>query len=173
MRTLIRNLVHATTAAVALAAPSMAPAADTRDSSQRLGDLVKEAQEKLSAIRNELDQLDAALNRAQASPSAGLMGGAFSGGGRAEYSDLLRSTRDLTDIGNRVLSITSKCVEEARPIGVKFRSQSQRLQSSVNHIESASSAAMAQMAIDNIRRDVDVTEDQLQAVAGLAGSCGG
>lgn len=171
MRPLTRSVVHAAAAALLLAAPFAGLAADTPNPSEQLNALVKAAQDKIRSIRVELDQLDEALRRA-ANSSAGVMGSAFVGGGRAEYSDVQRSTRELTDIGNRVLDLTSKCIEEARPVGTKFRSQTQRVQSDLNRIESATGAAMAQMAIGGVRRDIDAVEEQLQKVAGLAGSCG-
>jgi hypothetical protein len=171
VRVLIRSLIHAAAAVLVLVLPLAGFAADNPNSSQQLGPLVKAAQEKIRAIRSEIEQLDGALNGA-ANSSAGVMGNVFVGGGRAEYSDLQRTTRDLTDIGNRVLDLTAKCGEEAHQVGVKFRTQTQRLQSDINRIESASGAAMAQMSIGKVRRDVDDTESQLQAVAGLLGSCG-
>ena len=171
MRALIRSLTHAAAAVLVLVMPLADFAGDNPNSSQQLGPLVKAAQEKLGAIRGQIDQLDEALNRA-ANSSAGVMGNVFVGGGRAEYSELQRSIRDLTAIGNRVLDLTSKCGEEAHQVGTKFRTQTQRLQSDVNRIESASGAAMAQLSIGKVRRDVDDTENEVQAVVGLLGSCG-
>lgn len=171
MRALIRSLIRVAGATLLLVTPFAVFAGDNPNSSQQLGPLVKAAQEKIRAIRGQIEQLDEALNRA-ANSSAGVMGNVFVGGGRAEYSDLQRSTRDLTDIGNHVLDLTAKCGDEAHQVGTKFRTQTQRLQSDINRIESASGAAMAQMSIGKVRRDVDDTESQVQAVVGLLGSCG-
>jgi hypothetical protein len=167
MHSLTRSLVHLAYIALACAPLSATLAVDAPDSAARIGGLVKSAGEQIGLIRNELDRIESNLGRA--APATGATGG-FSGG-RQQYSELKRYVGSLADIGNDVARFASKCVEEARDVAGRFRSQTSRLRSSADQVESADSSSMAEMRISKMRRDLEATEAQLQSVAGIAGGC--
>jgi hypothetical protein len=166
MRSLTRSLVHLAYIALACAPLSATLAVDAPDSAARIDGLVKSAREQIGLIRNELDRIESNLGRA--APATGA--GGFSGG-RQQYSELKRYVGSLADIGNDVARFASKCVEEARDVAGRFRSQTSRLRSSADQVESADSSSMAEMRISKMRRDLEATEAQLQSVAGIAGGC--
>lgn len=167
MRALIRHLAYVTLACVPM---SGTLAVDAPDSSRQIGDLVKLAREQISLIRNELARIDSNLGSAVAAPRSGAgAAGGFSSG-RASYSELKRYVGTLADIGNDVARLASKCVEEAREVAGKFRSQTSRLRSSVSQLESVDSS-MAQMTLTRMQSDLDAAEKQLQSVAAMGGSC--
>ena len=163
MRALIRPL-----AVLASVAMSAALAVDAPDS--RISELVKSAHDQIGLIRNELDRIDNDVGGASTAsrPSGGAAGG-FSTRG-ASYSELKRYVGTLADIGNDVARFASKCVDEARDVAGKFRSQTSRLRSSVSQLESSDSS-MAQMTLSRMRNDLDAAEKQLTSVAAMGGSC--
>ncbi|HZF24963.1 MAG TPA: hypothetical protein VEZ88_01785 [Steroidobacteraceae bacterium] len=141
------------------------------DQPNSLGALVKSAHEQLAAIRSQLGDVERYVNNASRGANTGYGGSIFAAAGRGQFTDLDRSARDLAEIGNDVVHLTAKCVEESRSVAVKFRSYVQRVRSGISQIESASSENQVQMTVSKVRRDLDSTEEQLESVAGLSGSC--
>lgn len=171
MRALIRRLICLAYLALTCVPMSAALAVDAPDSSRQIGDLVKSAREQIGLVRNELDRIDSNLGSAgAASRSPTGAAGGFSAG-RASYSELKRHVETLADIGNDVAQFASKCVDEAREVAGKFRSQTSRLRSSVSQLESTDSS-MAQMTLSRMQNDLNAAEKQLQSVAAMGGSCG-
>lgn len=158
--------------ALSLALATSAHAAEPAEYSKQLAALVKSAHEQLAQVRNQLDQVQAYIGSSASAHNMGTgdRGSVLASAGRGEFTDLDRAARSLADVGNQVVNLTDKCGKEAHEVAVKFRSSTQRVRSNISQIESASSA-MAEMSAGKIRRDLDETEQQLQAVAGLSGSC--
>jgi hypothetical protein len=172
MRVLNRRLAGLGCLVVVLALPPLTLADEPNAAGKQLAELVKSAHEQIAEIRNQLDQVEGYLSSsANATGAAGSnRGGAFATAGRGPFTDLDRAARSLADIGNRVVSFTSKCTDESHDVAVKFRNAAQRVRNGVSQIESGSSA-LAQMSMGKIRHDLEATEQQLQTVAGLSGNC--
>jgi len=170
LRTLIRHLTCMGYVALASAAISPVFAGDAKDPSAQIAELVKSAHEQIGAIRGDLNRVEGGLDTAMpgARPGTGATGGPSTGG--RNYPELKEHVGTLAEIGNDIAQFASKCIDEAKAVAGKFRSQTSRLRSSVSQLERADSS-MAQMTISRMRGDLDAAEKQLQSVAGMAGSC--
>ena len=167
MRTLIRQLTYVAYVALASATISPALAGDAKDPSAQINDLVKSAQQQIGVIRESLNRVEGDLGTAMPGARTGGGGGGF--GGRS-YSELKEQVGSLAEIGNQITQFASRCIDEAKAVAGKFRSQTSRLRSNVSQLERVDSS-MAQMTLSRMRSDLDAAEKQLQSVAGIAGSC--
>lgn len=146
-------------------------AAGNEDPIAQLRKLVDAARDQLAAMREQVNDVDAQLARVAARPALPndtRARSVFEAGGSHEYSDLKRSATRLADIGNQVLRVTSGCGDESRDVGRDFRAQTRQLQSAINRIGSAKSAAFARMSVDRVRHDVGAAERQLQIVGQIS-----
>jgi hypothetical protein len=161
-------LTYAAYVALASAALPPALAADAKDPSAQINELVKSAHEQIGTIRESLNRVEGDLGAAMpGARSGGGAGGAFAG---RSYSELKEQVGSLAEIGNQITQFASRCIDEAKAVAGKFRSQTSRLRSNVSQLERVDSS-MAQMTLSRMRSDLDAAEKQLQSVAGIAGSC--
>lgn len=167
------SLIYTGCLIMALATAGAAVAVQAPGSTPELRALVKEAQEKLALMRQQLKNLDTQLQRNAESlgSAAAIAGPSFSGYASQDYSDLRRSATRLADIGNDVLHLTASCESDSSKVGSKFKTQTWRLRSSVDRIGSASNTTSARSMIGKIEIDLNSTEEQLQYLTGME-ACG-
>ena len=167
MRTLIR-LTGVACLALASVMTTPALAVEAKDPAAQIADLVKSAHERIGAVREELSRVEGSLGSTMPGTRTGT--GAAGGFGGRSYSELREQVGTLASIGNQISQFASKCIDEAKAVAGKFRSQTSRLQSNVSQLERVDSS-MAQMTVSRMRGDLDAAEKQLQSVAAIGGSC--
>jgi hypothetical protein len=164
MRSLRGSLLLAGFLGAALIAPLAAVAIEpSANSSQRIQDLVAEARELLQTIRVQIRDVDIAMQRAiaQTGDTSRMFSNSY------EYRELKRSASNLSDVGNRVFTLASRCGADGKKIGQNFKSSVRRLSSDLNRMASSSTTTLARMTIDDLNRDVESITRDLQAVASV------
>ncbi|HJS21379.1 MAG TPA: hypothetical protein VJ764_01885 [Steroidobacteraceae bacterium] len=162
LRTLRRSLLLVSCFAAACV-PAALFAIEAQKSSEGLQSLVAEVRQLLPVISGQMRDLRYALARADqsTSDSSRLFSGSY------EYRELKRSATRMTEIGNNVYALTSRCGADGQKVGADFKSRVRRLNTHVNRIDSSSTPTFARMAIDDLERDLEEIAGSLQAVAGV------
>jgi hypothetical protein len=155
--------------AALIAASTVPPFAIAIDASQgssaSVQQLAAEARELLPRIQGQIRDVEIAMQRTGAQPG----GGATMFSMSHEYRELKRSTTELSDISNKVSSLTSHCSDDAKKAGQSFRSSVRRLSGNINRMSSYSTPASAQMTLEELHGDLEKVAGDLHSVAGVAG----
>ena len=144
--------------------PAPLLAIEAQGSSPKLQRLVAEARELLPVIRKQVSDLSYAMGGPE-QPQTRDAGGMFTRS--FEYRDLKRSAGRMTEIGNNVYTLASRCGADGKEVANSFRSSVRRLNTHVNSIESSSSPTLARTAIDDLDRDLQEIAARLQQVASV------
>ena len=162
MRGLRRLLLRVSCFAAAII-PAALFAIEAQQSSQQLQQLVAETRELLPVIRGQMRDLRYVMG--QQNQTSGDASMRFTGG--YEYRELKRSASRLTDIGNSVYGLTSRCGDDGKKVGGDFKNRVRRFNTHVNRIDSSSTPSFARLAIDDLERDLDEITASLQSVAAV------
>jgi hypothetical protein len=164
MRTLRRSLLLASCLTAAIA-PVTLLAIEADQSSAELQSLVAETRELLPIAQGQVRDLRYAMARAE--QTTGDTSRMFSGS--YEYRELKRTASRLTEIGNSVYTVASRCGDDGKKVGNDFKSSVRRLNTHVNRVASSSSATLARMATEDLEGDLQEIAGKLQTVAGVSG----
>jgi archaellum component FlaC len=162
MRILRRSLLLVTCFAAA-SLPASLNAIEVEESSQQLQSLIAEVRELLPVIHGQLRDLRYTMQRAEQStgdPSRAL-------DSSYEYRELKRSTSRMTEIGNSVYTLTSRCGADGKKVGSDFKSSVRRLNTHVNRIASSSTPTFARHATDDLEGDLEEIAGKLPSLAAV------
>ena len=132
--------------------PAPLRAIEAQKSAPRLQQLVAEARQLISVIRTQKEDVRNLLGRPE-QPSTVDPTRMFSNS--FEYRELKRSASRMTEIGNAVYKLASRCGADGKTVADNFKTGVRHLNTHVNRIASSSSPTTARIAIDDIDRDLE------------------
>jgi hypothetical protein len=144
--------------------PAPLRAIEAQQSAPRLQRLVAEARQLVTVIRTQKEDVRNLMGRPEQPPSGDptrMFSNSF------EYRELKRSASRMTEIGNSIYTLASRCGADGKTVADNFKTGARHLNTHVNRIASSSSPTTARIAIDDIDRDLEEIAGNLQHVANV------